>query len=132
MHSVIRFYQMEESQMRTLAEKVNEVIPGLFENVIPATRVENLFSFSLSEKDDWRDHHDEILEILKKISPVISPGNIYDGELEIDLAVHIAAGDCDRFITELPLSPELIQVLFENRIWFTTTIYNTAVFQLDD
>jgi len=132
MHSVIRFCQMEESQMKIIAERVNEIIPGLFEDVTPATRVENLFSFSLSEKDEWRDHHDEVLEILKKISPLISPGNIYDGELEIDLCVHVENGDCDRFITELPLSPELIQVLFENRIRFTTSIYNAAVFQLDE
>ena len=112
MYSVIRFVDIDEQDMRIIAQLINEQLPGFCSEICPNTKNKRCFSFSLSSKEVWCEHHEQINTILNNISSSVEKAKELFSDLKIQIDLEVGHPDyAQRLITEIYWTVDLLQLV---------------------
>jgi hypothetical protein len=91
MHILLRISEIDESCITEIVKRFNLLCPEFCVNIKAHSHLleDNLYSFTLSEENEWQKNHEEILNILSIITPVLLHAKEIGATFEIDICVHL-------------------------------------------
>jgi hypothetical protein len=125
MYSVIRFIDITNEQMQSIASCINGCYPAFCSDIKPNIRDSHCFSFPLISAEVWECHHMSMIDILDKIHPAIVKSKKMVENLRIQIDLEIGYSDySNRFITEIHWEPKLLRLITELEIVLVISFYN--------
>jgi hypothetical protein len=120
MHTVVRFTG-PEAAIDAVGQRINATVAGLYLGRSDP-RYANRISCVIATSDDWATRCKEIEESMRKLKPAIEFAHALDFELCVDIAIGPEEYQF-RWMTELPMEPDLLRLLSENRVLLVVTLY---------
>lgn len=123
MYSVLRFSGFSSTEhLHSSGAEVNLLVSGLFTG---PDRVQDRFSCSISEDDDWDSHCRSIENTLSNLSPVIRKCTSSGVNMQLDIAID-PEDYSGRLLTIFPLKESLLQSVLDANVKFVLSLYGTT------
>ena len=123
MHSVLRIWGLDNAQILSLTDIDLLLYPNTTIEDCKHIRGDTGYSFTLSENDNWNDHHEDVFQALKRLCPVLNDAKKLGASFEIDTGIYEDDYN-SRPITSFYWSAELLQLASKFSILFMFSIYN--------
>jgi hypothetical protein len=130
MQSLLRINYIEEPIATEIAAQFNFLLPGFCIGNGKHSFHENVYAFVLSQKPNWQDNQDDILNILTKFSSVLNYAQSFNASIELDIGIHtIDYIENDRDSIEFEFSDNFLQILSKHDIHFGISVFTMKLVQ---
>ena len=110
MNTLLRIMNISESTAEELAGEFNRLIPGFCKDIGKHLLVSDLYSFFLSDDENWLSHQDEIIDVLSKLGNSLLQVSHSGAKWSVNPCLHMTDYG-GAFVIDYDFTNDLLQII---------------------